>query len=76
MTKMTFRDHLVALAQTPTSQLRLPEMSDSLMRAFLDFGSETEDNLNCAAHVDYGSAEDSLSNRRIGLRLKDKAMAL
>jgi hypothetical protein len=76
MTKTTFRDRLMALAQTPTSQLRLPEMSDLLMRAFLDFGSETEDNLNCATHVDYGSAEDGLSNPHVGLRLKQKAILL
>jgi hypothetical protein len=51
-------------------------MSDLLMHAFLDLGSATEDNLNCAAHVDYGSAGDSLSNPLIGLRLKDKAILL
>jgi hypothetical protein len=76
MTRTTFRDHLVALAQTPPAQLRLPEMSDALMRSFLDFGSETKDNLGCAAHVDYGSAEDALSNQHIGLRLKEKAILL
>jgi hypothetical protein len=76
MTKTTFRDRLVALAQTPPTQLRLPEMSDSLMRSFLDFGSETEDNLHCTAHVDYGSVEDALSNLHVGLRLKDQAILL
>jgi hypothetical protein len=76
MTRTIFRERLVALAQTPPAQLRLPEMSDVLMRSFLDFGSETEDNLNCAAHVDYGSAEDALSNLHIGLRLKEKVILL
>ena len=34
------------------------EKSDRLMKPFLEFGSETDDNVNCFQHVEYGRVGD------------------
>lgn len=52
--------------------------SDRLMKAFLNFGSETDDNMNCFRHVEYGRVDGPVwrPNPRYGLKLKGKQILL
>jgi hypothetical protein len=53
------------------------ETSDRLMKAFLDFGSETDDNMNCFRHVEYGRVDSVCGPSPIyGLKLKGKEILL
>src|SRR5690349_19140978 len=47
------------------------QVRDAFFKAFLEFGSETPDNLSCARHVDYGLIRKLATSRRaLGLRSK------
>lgn len=56
--------------------------SDRLMKAFLAFGSETDDNMNCFRHVEYGRVDGRVDGRTwgpkrtYGLKLKGKQILL
>ena len=53
------------------------EQSDQLMKAFLEFGSETDDNVNCFRHVEYGRVARVYGPNPIyGLKLKGKNILL
>ena len=54
------------------------EKSDRLMKAFLEFGSETDDNVNCSRHVEYGRVDDRVCgpNPVYGLKIKGKKILL
>ena len=54
------------------------EKSDRLMKAFLEFGSETDDNVNCFQHVEYGRVDNRVCgpNPIYGLKIKGKKILL
>lgn len=64
------------LCELARSDGKSPQASkrDELMKAFLEFGSETDDNLNCYDHVEYGPVPATACNRKEtwGLKLKCK----
>lgn len=56
-------------------------LSDELMLSFIDYGSETPDNLNAFNHIDYGLVERESDSgngivKKYGLRLKDKNLSI
>jgi hypothetical protein len=67
-----FRKTLCSLAQHSPSKAEITNMSKQVMQAFLDFGSETPDNLDCFQNLEYGLAtNDSHTSRKtVGLKLK------
>lgn len=48
------------------------DQTKSLMRAFLDFGSETPDNINCSMHIEYGNILGSGKSPCVGLKIRQK----
>lgn len=73
-----FRKQLCSLATTLPSPADLQSRSDELMQAFLLFGSETEDNLSCVQHVEYGwvNKRDFGPPSICGLKLHDKPLLI
>lgn len=69
-----FREKLCAIASEQYPKAKLKKLSRELMRAFLDEGSETPDNLNCAEHIEFGWIHNrSFGPMHIcGLKLKGK----
>jgi hypothetical protein len=56
-------------------------LSDELMLSFIDYGSETPDNLNAFNHIDYGLVERESDSgngivKKYGLRLKDNNLSI
>ncbi len=50
----------------------LREKNEEFLEEFLQFGSETDDNLNCRTHIEYGKAENNKlgPSIRYGLKIK------
>lgn len=71
-----FAAHLFdVVTSTEEDPAAMRQQSDDLMDAFLDFGTETEDNLNAWRKIEYGAASETLAEDTIttyGLKLKDK----
>jgi hypothetical protein len=75
MNKNNFLEILHHLADNSLAGDELAEMSGQLMKAFLDFGSETPDNLNCFQNVEYGlviNRIDGANRDKTGLKLKGR----
>src|SRR5271163_2714951 len=66
-----FAAELAKLLVSPLDVPRRKELCRALAKAFLAFGSETEDNVNCVRHLDYGVLPE-FSTRRPQLTLKIK----
>ncbi|MFL5805622.1 MAG: hypothetical protein ACJ8CR_28275 [Roseiflexaceae bacterium] len=51
-------------------------LSADIMHAFLAMGSETDDNINCYHHIEYGevSERDSTIKSAYGLKVKGKSL--
>ena len=60
------------------SSSAVSETSERLMKAFLAFGSETDDNMNCFRHVEYGPVDNLVyrPNPIYGLKLKGKKILI
>jgi len=56
----------------------LKKFSRELMQIFREIGSETPDNLNCCAHIDYGIVSERQfgPSKILGLKIKDKDILL
>ena len=71
---------LVDSLPAPLNDLNGPavsEKSDQLMKAFLNFGSETDDNMNCFRHVEYGRVDRVYRPKPFyGLKVKGKKISL
>jgi hypothetical protein len=79
-TKKQFSHNLFTISRLANDEL-VDVLSDELMLSFINFGSETPDNLNAFNRIDYGLVEsDSDSGNakwnRYGLRLKDKNLSI
>jgi hypothetical protein len=55
--------------------LELANFSQELMKLFLQFGSETPDNLNCFSHIEYGKVEKDLGYE-YGFKVKNKNISV
>lgn len=66
------------LRKKDLSRSVVSEKSDRLMKAFLEFGSETDDNVNCFRHVEYGRVDNRVCgpNPIYGLKVKGKKILL
>jgi hypothetical protein len=71
-----FRNKLFEIACGSGDQASLSDQNNQLMKAFLEFGSETPDNLNCYNHIEYGLTRDWRSRTVAGLKLKGKELLL
>jgi len=76
MSSTSFKDKLFEIACGKKAQTSLSAQSDQLMKAFLEFGSETPDNVNCYNHIEYGLTHDWRSRAVWGLKLKGKNLLL
>ncbi len=76
MADTSFKDKLFEIACGKKSQTPLSAQSDQLMKAFLEFGSETPDNVNCYNSIEYGLIHDERSRPVCGLKLKGKELLL
>ncbi|HNJ42174.1 MAG TPA: hypothetical protein PKZ53_16925, partial [Acidobacteriota bacterium] len=56
--KNGFLKELFEVATAQDLNTSANQRNEKLMRAFLEFGSETECNLNCAAQIEYGLVTD------------------
>lgn len=54
----------------------LPALSAAIMNTLLAIGSETEDNLNCHKHIEYGMIDAPHSFSVYGLKVKGKAIPI
>jgi len=69
---------LLMLIESDLDDIDLKKFSQELMQLFREIGSETPDNLNCCAYIDY----EIVSGRQfglgsiIGLKIKDKNVLL
>jgi hypothetical protein len=70
------RSQLCTLAHTACTPADLHQRNDALRQAFLAFGSETPDNLNCVQHIEYGNVQnrDHGPKRICGLKVKDTSV--
>jgi hypothetical protein len=71
--KNKFVSLLCGLAQSD-SRAALTVESTQLMEAFLEFGSQTDDNLNCYRHIEYGLVPRAVCRPKetYGLKLRGK----
>lgn len=69
-----FLKELFEVATAQDLKTSAKQRNEKLMQAFLDFGSETECNLNCAAQIEYGLVTDQPYGppQMYGLKLKQK----
>lgn len=82
MSSKVFAQALCQLIDSSPGPLRKKDLSrsvvskksDRLMKAFLAFGSETDDNMNCFRHVEYGRVDNGVCGpkRTYGLKVKGK----
>jgi hypothetical protein len=72
----SFKSKLFEVASDRKTQVLLGIQSEQLMKAFLEFGSETPDNINCYNHIEYGITHDFRSSAVLGLKLKSKDLLL
>ncbi len=77
-TKESFREKLCQLPSWGTDEPQIANDSRSFMKAFLDYGSETPDNLICFEHIEFGkvSDQDVGTGEVVGLKLKNKPILL
>ena len=70
-----FIEKLVETISADNLSASWPERSSRLMQAFLDYGSETEDNLNGFNHIEYGPVP-VLEGRspELGFKIKGEAI--
>ena len=70
--KERFASLLCELAQSDDNSRQAK--GRELMQAFLEFGSATDDNMNCYSHIEYGSVPPGACNPKetYGLKLKGK----
>lgn len=68
-----FLEELFEVATAQDLKTSANQRNEKLMRAFLDFGSETECNLNCATQIEYGLVTDQPYGppQMYGLKLKN-----
>ncbi|HNC46355.1 MAG TPA: hypothetical protein PLU80_19450, partial [Acidobacteriota bacterium] len=71
--KNGFLKELFEVATAQDLNTSANQRNEKLMRAFLEFGSETECNLNCAAQIEYGLVTDQPYDppQMYGLKLKN-----
>jgi|GEM_PF-2372092 len=69
---------LLMLIESDLDDIDLKKFSQELMQLFREIGSETPDNLNCCAYIDYGivSGRQFGLGSIIGLKIKDKNVLL
>lgn len=70
--KQKFGSLLCGLAQSDSNPPAIAR--NELMEAFLEFGSQTDDNMNCYRHIEYGPVlrNDWQPKETYGLKLKGK----
>jgi hypothetical protein len=72
----SFKSKLFEVSGDRKTQVPLSVQSEQLMNAFLEFGSETPDNINCYNHIEFGLTHDYRSRAVSGLKLKGKELLL
>jgi len=71
------RKFIEALIAASRENKIAPETSATLLRLFLEFGSETPDNLSCSEHIEFGEGTQEPNNARtLGLKIKGKNVFL
>lgn len=75
-----FINQLFKLASTQVAdEDELYDLSEDMMEAMVEFGSETDDNLNCQDHIEYGIVYNEPGNDVLstyGLKIRDKKILL
>lgn len=72
-----FAEKLFEVAVKDINKLDVEKISAELMQAFLDFGSETEENVNCFESIEYGVApKDDEGKQVLSLKLKEYNLSL
>jgi hypothetical protein len=72
-----FARELAKLLVSPLDVSGRKERRRALVKAFLAFGSETEDNVSCVKHLDYGVLPISYKRgRELTLKIKGKPIPL
>ena len=74
ITKANFRDALLSIAASAGDDESV--LTVRLRRALLDFGSETDDNVDAASRIDVGPFAATTSRKRQGMRLAGTHIAL
>jgi hypothetical protein len=78
--KKQFAHNLFTISRLADDEL-VNLLSNELMLSFIQFGSETPDNINAFDQIDYGVVEREYDSghgkyRKYGLRLKDKKLSI
>jgi len=74
-----FLQKLFDIANSNHTLSSASDLSSDLMEAMLSYGSETEDNLNCSQHIQFGLCQVNLFNKPesiYGLKVKAKDILL
>lgn len=66
--------HLMQVQHQHSIQQRLQEITEQLHRDILEFGSETEDNIACTKHIEYGAIKQKRTGRvsEYGIKIRGK----
>jgi hypothetical protein len=75
-TDNSFQRELRELLSGGKTHTDYSELTRSLLCAFLDFGSETPDNVNCSRHIEYGVISEQGRPQALGLKIRGKNIGL
>ena len=77
MDNHTLIKKLLSASEQPNLSASTTSLSDDIRRIFLKIGSETDDNLNCCEHIEYGAVRKSFSSKNFyGLKVKGKNLLI